>query len=199
MRNAASLATAGFYRLWHSVCEEGVDLSGLPPPLSSTNTTTMKTSTTIASFVALGAAGLLTSCVVDPYYPGGSSTTTVTEYRPGYVVDTLPGGYRSEVVGGVSYYRHNDVYYRRQGSRYVVVERPGGVTTYERRDGYDRGRYDHDRYDRDHGPDYSRTTVIRTLPSGARVVTHRGTRYYESRGTYYRPASGGYIIVGSPF
>ena len=150
----------------------------------------MKTSTKIASLVALGAAGLLTSCVVDPYYPGGSSTTTVTEYRPGYVTSTLPGGYRTEVVGGVNYYRHNDVYYRRQGSRYVVVERPG--YRHDRHDRYDRNHYDR-------RPDYSRTTVIRTLPSGARVVTHRGTRYYESRGTYYRPASGGYVIVGSPF
>ena len=85
---------------------------------------------------------------------------------------------------------HHDVSYRRQGSRYVVVERPG-----YRHDRHD--RYDRDHYDR--RPDYSRTTVIRTLPSGARVVTHRGTRYYESRGTYYRPASGGYVIVGSPF
>ncbi|WAC19871.1 hypothetical protein OVA24_00580 [Luteolibacter sp. SL250] len=155
----------------------------------------MKTSTTILSVIALGAAALLTSCV-DPYYTGGT-TTTVTTYRPGYVVDTLPGGYRTEVIGGVSYYRHNDIYYRSQGRRYVVVERPGGYDRYDRRDRYDRDRHDHDRYHR--GPHGRETTVIRTLPSGARVVTHRGERYYESRGTYYRPASGGYIIVGSPF
>lgn len=162
----------------------------------------MKTSRIILSLITLGAAGLLSSCV-DPYYTGGgTTTTTVTHYRPGYVVDTLPGGYRTEVVGGVSYYRHNDVYYRPQGRRYVVVERPR----------YDRGRYDQrDRYDRDRRDRYNRgpdrydprrsrdTTVIRTLPSGARVVTHRGQRYYESRGTYYRPASGGYIIVARPF
>lgn len=168
-------------------------------------TRTMITKTSILSLIAVGSAALLSSCV-DPYYAGGgTTTTTVTQYRPGYMVDTLPGGYRSEVVGGVSYYRYNDTYYRRQGSRYVVVERPGGGyggrdDRYDRRD--PRDRYDNDRYYRDRrpgGPGYRETTVIRTLPSGARVVTHRGTRYYESRGTYYRPASGGYVIVGSPF
>jgi hypothetical protein len=159
----------------------------------------------IVPVLALGAAGFLTSCVVDPYYPsGGATTTTVTHYRPGYVVNTLPGGYRTETYGGVSYYRHNDVYYRRQGSRYVVVERP--IYRDDRRDDrYDRhdDRRDdrRDRWDDDRrGPGYrENTTVIRTLPSGARVVTHSGTRYYESRGVYYRPASGGYVIVRSPF
>jgi len=166
----------------------------------------MKTSRIILSVITLGAAGLLSSCV-DPYYVGGgTTTTTVTQYRPGYMVDTLPGGYRTEVVGGVNYYRHNDVYYRSQGRRYVVVERPsyGGPSRYDPRDRYDRhdGRYDpRDRYDLQQDPRYGhgRETIIRTLPSGARVVTHRGTRYYESRGTYYRPSAGGYIIVGSPF
>jgi hypothetical protein len=163
------------------------------------NQPTMKTSRIILSVITLGAAGLLSSCV-DPYYTGGTTTTTVTQYRPGYMVDTLPGGYRTEVVGGVSYYRHNDVYYRPQGRRYVVVERPGysrGPDRYNSRDRYDRDRYDRDRHHR--GPHSRETTVIRTLPSGARVVTHRGERYYESRGTYYRPASGGYTIVRSPF
>ena len=149
--------------------------------------------------VGLGLAALLSSCVVDPYSGGASTTTTVTQYRPGYVVDTLPGAYRTEVVGGVRYYHHDNVYYRSQGSRYVVVDSPrGGTRVYDRDDRYDRRDY---RDDRHNGPNYDRreTTVIRTLPSGARVVTHRGTRYYESRGTYYQPSAGGYIIVGSPF
>lgn len=157
----------------------------------------MKTSKIILSILTLGAAGLITSCV-DPYYAGGGTTTTVTHYQPGYMVDTLPGGYRTESIGGVSYYRHNDVYYRPQGRRYVVVERPGrgygrGPDRHDGRDRYDRGPNRNDR-----GPG-RQTSIIRTLPSGARVVTHRGERYYESRGTYYRPSSGGYMIVGKPF
>lgn len=166
----------------------------------------------ILSVLAIGAAGLLSSCV-DPYY--GGTTTTVTTYRPGYVTQTLPGSYRTQVVGGVTYYHHNDVYYRRQGTRYVVVERPvhrddrydRRDNRYDRRDDrYDRrdDRYDRDRrdgrYDRDvyHRPGGG-TTVVRTLPSGARVVTHRGNRYWESRGVYYRQAPGGYVIVTSPY
>lgn len=166
----------------------------------------MKLVKSTVSLLALGAAGLLTSCVVDPYYPG-SSSTTVTTYRPGYVVNTLPGGYYTETYGGVSYYRHNDVYYRRQGSRYVVVERPVH-DRYDRRDDRRDDRYDDrddrrdGRYnDRDHrGSHRESTTVIRTLPSGARVVTYSGNRYYESRGTYYRSApGGGYTIVTRPY
>lgn len=161
----------------------------------------MKIIKSTVSLLALGAAGLLTSCVVDPYYPG-SATTTVTTYRPGYVVNTLPSGYYTESYGGQSYYRHNDVYYRRQGSRYVVVERPSH-DHYDRRDDRRDDRYDRrdDRYDdRDHrGPHRESTTVIRTLPSGYRIVTHSGTRYYESRGTYYQTAPGGYVIVRSPY
>jgi hypothetical protein len=152
----------------------------------------MKLMSSLATLVALGAAGLLTSCVVDPYYPG-SSTTTVTHYRPGYAVSTLPSGYYTETYGGVNYYRHNDVYYRRQGSRYVVVERPAHVSRHDRHDR--RGDWDDGR----RGPHRESTTVIRTLPSGARVVTHRGSRYYESRGVYYRTAPGGYVIVQSPY
>lgn len=150
----------------------------------------MKTISTVLSIISLGAVGLLSSCV-DPYYTG--TTATVTTYNPGYVVDTLPGGYRTEVIGGVSYYRHNDVYYRPQGRRYVVVERPGG-----RYDRYDR----HDRYERRHDhrrPSYHETRVIQRLPNGYRTVTHRGVRYYESGGTYYRSGNGGYTIVERPY
>lgn len=158
----------------------------------------------IVSLLAIGAAGLLSSCV-DPYY---GTSTTVTTYRPGYVAQTLPGGYRTQVVGGVTYYHHNDVYYRRQGTRYVVVERPVyRDDRYDRRDDRRDDRYDRDRrdgrYDRDRRDVYHRpgggTTVVRTLPSGARVVTHRGSRYWESRGVYYRQAPGGYVIVTSPY
>lgn len=164
----------------------------------------MKIAKPIFSLLAVGAAGLLTSCVVDPYHPG-HTTTTVTHYRPGYVVNTLPGGYRTETYGGVSYYRHNDVYYRRQGSRYVVVDRPNyrGQDRYDIRD--DRRDYRGDRRDyRDYrddrrGPGSRETTVIRTLPGSARPISHRGVRYYESRGVYYRSAPGGYVIVTRPF
>lgn len=167
----------------------------------------MKTFRIFTCAIALGAATLLTSCV-DPYYSGGTTTTTITHYRPGYVVDTLPRGHRTEIIGGVNYYRYNDVYYRPQGRRYVVVERPRGYDRNDHRDRYDRkdprDRYDHGRDSRDPrdfrpGGPRRPDTVMRTLPRGARVVNHRGVNYYESGGTYYRPGNGGYVVVARPF
>ena len=168
--------------------------------------TAMNASIRITSLLAVGLAGLLTSCM-DPYYAGGATTTTsVTHYRPGYVVDRIPGRYDTEVVGGVQYYRYDNVYYRPQGSRYIVVETPRGSRGYGDRDGRPSRHdgYDHRRDDRDYrggGRDYDRTqtTVIRTLPSGSRVITHRGTRYYQAGNTYYQPSGNGYVIVRSPF
>lgn len=141
----------------------------------------MKTTTTILSLLAAGSGALLTSCV-DPYYAGPSSAT-VTVHRPGYVVQTLPHGYRSEVIAGTNYYYHDNVYYRPQGRGYVVVESPH------------RHRHDHD-WDR--GP-RREVTVIRELPSGYTVVNHRGQRYYRAGNVYYQSQAGGYIVVRSPF
>ncbi|MBB5352153.1 hypothetical protein HNR46_002396 [Haloferula luteola] len=162
----------------------------------------MKLQNLVISAAALTAALSLSSCV-DPYYAGPASVTT---YQPGYVVNTLPSGYSTVSVSGTTYYRHNDVYYRPRGNRYVVVERPGGQyigphgdrdrdgrpnwrdqrdNRYDRRDG---------RYDRD-----SHAHFVQTLPSGYRVVTHRGTRYYVAGNTYYQPQNNGYVIVANPF
>ena len=142
---------------------------------------TMKTTSIILSLFAAGSGVLLTSCV-DPYYTGPSSAT-VTVHRPGYVVQTLPHGYRTEVIGGTSYYYHDNVYYRPQGRGYVVVESP---------------RRHSRRHDWDHGPRRD-VTVIRELPSGYRVVTHGGQRYYRVGDVYYQSRGSGYVVVRSPF
>ena len=39
---------------------------------------------------------------------------------------------------------------------------------------------------------------LRTLPSGYRTETISGERYYSHNNTYYRPSSGGYVVVNSP-
>ena len=70
----------------------------------------------------------LTSCVA-PYE--GETRTSVTTYRPGYTVNTLPGGYRTEVIDGTDYYYTNGNYYRRRGSNYVVVDAPRRSRYYE--------------------------------------------------------------------
>ncbi len=184
---------------------------------------------TIPIFLTLGLGGLLTSCVDDPYYVGGSAT--VSSYRPGYVVSSLPPYYETEIIGGVQYYRRDNIYYRPRGNRYVIVEAPRGSRGWSdrNRDGrqyrydgrddrggrgdgrYDRddrgdGRYDRDgrgdgRYDRDdrRGGARSQTTVIRTLPNGAREVVHQGRRYYRAGDTYYQARGNEYMIVERPF
>lgn len=177
----------------------------------------MKTPNLVLTLCAVGVGGALTSCV-DPYSAGvyaegpRYSETSVTHYRPGYVVQSLPSRYETEVIGGVRYYRDNDVYYRPQGSRYVVVEAPRGSrfrddrrdyarTDYDRRGTYSRtSDYDRrDSYARPTSYDRRETRVIRTLPSGARLVTLRGSRYYQHNNVYYRPEGSGYVIVDSPY
>lgn len=129
----------------------------------------MKHSITHRIILAATIAGTVftTSCVV-PYDSGG----TVTTYRTGYVTRSLPPGYHREVIGGVPYYRHNGVYYRRHSrpGEYIVVDSP-------RRGGY------------------SDVRVIRSLPPGYRMVRRNGNTYYRAGDTYYRRSDGGYVRV----
>jgi hypothetical protein len=50
--------------------------------------------------------------------------TTVTTYQPGHRLNSLPRGYRSEKLGGSTYYYHNGSYYQRNASGYVVTQAP---------------------------------------------------------------------------
>ncbi len=148
------------------------------------------------------AALLAASCTVETYTPAETSTVTVTDYQPGYVVHTLPTGYRTEVISGARYYHHDNVYYQSQGGDYVVVKppRPGGVGWDGNQRGYDRdwdGR-DEDGDGRDRDFDGS-IAVIKTLPDGYVVVNHGGTRYYRAGNVYYQARTGGYAVVESPF
>jgi len=43
-----------------------------------------------------------------------------------------------------------------------------------------------------------RVRVVRTLPVAAFRLTHAGAHYYYHGGLYYRPHSGGYIVVSAP-
>ena len=155
-------------------------------------------------FTASAAALITTGCVVETYTPPGA---TVTTYEPGYVVRTLPSGYRTEVISGTRYYYHDNVYYRPQGSSYVVVRspRPGGAGWDGNQRGYDRDWDGHDRdgdgRDRDSRDDYRgrQVTVIKSLPSGYVVVNRGGQRYYRVGNVYYRSHSGGYVVVHDPF
>jgi len=83
----------------------------------------MKTSLLLGGLTVL----LLTGCVVTTPEPPTVAVQTVTTepvYRPGYVVTTLPVGYRTVRYGPSVYYVNRGVYYRRHHSGYVVVTRP---------------------------------------------------------------------------
>lgn len=45
---------------------------------------------------------------------------------------------------------------------------------------------------------YSPGYVVRTLPSGYQTRVVSGTTYYTAHGTYYRPHTGGYVVVEAP-
>lgn len=139
------------------------------------------------------AAGLgfgisLSSCVA-PY--DGVTTTSVTTYRPGYTVETLPGGYRSEVIAGTNYYYHDGAYFTRRGNSYVVVDAPRRSRYYDEYTRY-RGRTYHNHRD-------GSSHVVSELPRGYTTVTYRGEPYYRYNDRYYRRQGSGYVVVASPF
>jgi hypothetical protein len=143
----------------------------------------------------------LSSCVT-PYDSYGGRSATVTTYRPGYTINSLPNGYRSEIISGNTYY-YNDGHYYRQGSGgYFVVDAPRSSRYY---DDYGRRhqttqttrtyRESPNRYD----PRYGQGEVITRLPSGYRTMTYRGNTYYQADNRYYRRNNDHYVIVSSPW
>jgi hypothetical protein len=80
---------------------------------------------TILPIAVLGVS-LISGCVVSHPQPVVvQPTTTTSVYRTGYVVTTLPTGYRTVRVNRNNYYVDRDVYYRdHPRGGYVVVERP---------------------------------------------------------------------------
>ena len=114
---------------------------------------------------ALSLATLLPSCVAS--YPAGQSSSVSV----GYEVRSLPSGYRTEVVGGTSYYVHDGHYYRSRSGRYVVVEAPRG---------------------RQRPP---RQIYVDRLPPGYRVVRRGGQQYYYANNRYYQKSGSRYLAV----
>jgi hypothetical protein len=78
-------------------------------------------------FIPALAALLLAGCVElppPPPLPGPPVVSVGPAYQPGYVVTTLPVGYRTVYYHRRPYYVHRNVYYQPYGHRYVVVRRP---------------------------------------------------------------------------
>ena len=149
------------------------------------------TTKTILVTAGIAAAFGLSSCV-SPYDTGSATTSTsVTTYRPGYTVNSLPGGYRSESIGGTNYYYHNGAYYQRRNDSYTVVEAPRRSRYYNEYTQYGNTTV--------HNHQDGSSHVINELPSGYRTVDYRGTPYYSYQDRYYRRQGSGYVTVASPF
>jgi len=141
-----------------------------------------------ATSLAIGLG--MTSCVA-PYDSYG--TTTVTSYSPGHRINSLPGGYRTEIIGGSTYYYHNGSYYRSGSGGYVVADAPRSSRYYRE---YDRDRSRDQRY---HGERRDNVNVLTRLPDGHRAVSVRGKKYYQHKDNYYRRQGNGYITGNRPF
>jgi hypothetical protein len=143
----------------------------------------------------------LVSCVV-PYDSHGGGSVSVTRYSPGYRINSLPGGYRSENISGSTYYYHDGYYYRQGSGGYVVVDAPRSSRYY---DDYGRRRQSsHSNMEYRESPDrhdqrYERGEVITRLPGGYREVNHRGNTYYQVGDRYYRRDNDTYVIVSRPY
>jgi len=148
------------------------------------------TTKTIILTVGLGTGLSLSSCV-SPYDSPTTTTTSTTSYSPGYSVNTLPSGYRSESISGNDYYYHNGAYYQRRSNNYVVVSAPRTSRYYDEYTRYgNQTVHNH--------PDGS-SHVINDLPRGYTTVDYRGTPYYRYQDSYYRRQGSGYVTVASPF
>ena len=146
------------------------------------------TSKSILLTAAIGAGMSLTSCVV-PY--DSVSTTSVRSYNPGYTVNTLPSGYRTENISGSHYYYHNGAYYQRRSNNYVVVSAPRSSRYYDEYTRYGNQTVHNHRDGSSH--------VINELPNGYTTVDYRGEPYYRYQNSYYRRQGSGYVRVISPF
>lgn len=64
----------------------------------------------------------------------------------GIYVDVLPHGYQTVLIAGLTYFVLNDIWYKLQGGRYVMVDKPAAEPEYEQPHGLtqvdiDGGRY----------------------------------------------------------
>ena len=143
----------------------------------------------------------LASCVV-PYDSQGGGSVTVTSYSPGYRVNSLPGGYRSETISGRNYYYHDGYYYRQGSGGYVIVDAPRNSRYYDdysRRQRTYQPTRDYRESPNRHDQRYERGEVITRLPDGYRVVNHRGDTYYQAGDRYYRRQGESYVITTRPY
>lgn len=138
----------------------------------------------------------LISCVASYDSPGYSHSAV---YSPGYRVTSLPGGYRSEIISGSTYYYYDGCYYRPSSGGYIVVDAPRSSRYYSE---YGRRHYatQTSRRTTTQAPNqrYEQSRTLSRLPRGYRTVKHRGTSYYQVGDQYYQRQNDVYVVVSRP-
>lgn len=153
------------------------------------------------------AVGLSLSSCVDPSFNPYGNNRYNSPYSTGHRIQSLPSGYRTENISGRTYYYHDGHYYQSNSGGYAVVTAPRTSRYYTEYNRYrqpnssdPRRREDsYNRNDPRYDQRYDRNPFVSRLPSGYRVINHRGNTYYEAGGRYYVRQSNGYLIVKRPY
>ncbi len=151
-------------------------------------------------FTGLALCMALSSCFASYDARGYGHTGT---YSTGYRVNALPGGYRSEMISGRTYYYHDGYYYRPSSGGYIIVDAPRSSRYYADYGRRHQARQTDPRLDREaynrHDQRYQRGDVLTRLPRGYREVNHRGARYYQVGERFYQRQNNTYVVVSRPY
>ena len=155
------------------------------------------------------------------YYSRPSVSISIGGGHYGGYYSSLPYGYRSCVVGGLTYYTHGGRYYRPYNTGYVVVSDPYVVrprtTTVSTRvvsskyDAYPRIWVSGKEYLIDEGELFCITSnglvwaelpygsVASSLPTHATSVWYKEIEYFEAGGLHFQRVPEGYRLVVPPW
>lgn len=154
------------------------------------------------------------------YYSRPSFSISIGSGHYGGYYRSLPYGYRSCVVGGLTYYTYGGRYYRPYNTGYVVVSNPYVVTprptvvtrrVSSKYDAYPRIWVSGKEYLIDDGELFCITSsglvwaelpigsVASSLPTHASSVWYKDLEYFEAGGLYFQRVPEGYRLVYPPW
>lgn len=131
----------------------------------------------------------------------------------------LPFGYVRVVIGGVVYYRYDDIFYRRDPMGYIVVNTPVEVVstqevstdTEDPLTGYESVWVGDTEYLFKGGQFFRKTSeglvwieapigaITKDLPLGVTTIWYEEIEYFESDGVFFRKTPEGYRVVERPW
>jgi hypothetical protein len=179
------------------------DVTSSPTPISLVDLVAKRYARSAVLICATSLAFCMNSCMI-PYENHTSNAGGYSGYQNGYKINTLPYGYRREILSGNTYYYHDGYYYRRSSDGYMVTDAPQSSRYYGEYERLRQSRYARtspygerrDRYDRQ---TYERRESVSQLPSGYRVVEYGGRKYYKHGDRYYVREDGRYYVVARPY